>query len=226
MGFATLTSATSVWSRQVLQSTDSTEALQNINNLTHLVNGAYVANYIQNLYVEVDPTRQFSEELRLTSNSSGPLEWVGGLYYANLHSGYITYNQAPGFATALTCGLPSASNPVAGSCPAGTVYGVNSTCDIPTRAAAVCQRAGGQSQRRGVQRQQPQRAEAKRRLRRGHLQVHRYLKLTAGLRFFHFAINNSGESGRPRHGIGEPGPHHPRRRARRQCGAAEVESRL
>ncbi len=55
MGFATLTSATSVWSRQVLQSTDSTEALQNINNLTHLVNGVYVADYIQNLYVEVDP---------------------------------------------------------------------------------------------------------------------------------------------------------------------------
>jgi hypothetical protein len=51
-GPATLTSATSYWKRDVVQSTDSTEALQNINNLTHLVNGVYVPNFIQNLYSE------------------------------------------------------------------------------------------------------------------------------------------------------------------------------
>ena len=73
-GPATLTSATSYWKRDVVQSTDSTEALQNINNLTHLVNGAYVPNFIQNLYSEEDPTTQFAEELRLTSNDSGKLE--------------------------------------------------------------------------------------------------------------------------------------------------------
>jgi iron complex outermembrane receptor protein len=189
MGFATLTSATSVWSRQVLQSTDSTEALQNINNLTHLVDGAYVANYIQNLYVEVDPTRQYSEELRLTSNTSGPLEWVGGLYYANLHSGYITYNQAPGFATALTCGLPSASNPVAGSCPAGGMA-VNSTYDFPTR---LCRRMRAQAANpNGVvfNDNNPNVLKQSAVFGEGTYKFTDTLKLTAGLRFFHFAIDN------------------------------------
>jgi iron complex outermembrane receptor protein len=126
LSFATLTSASSYWSRGVYQSTDSTEALQNINNLTHLVNGVYIPNFIQNLYVEYDPTHQFAEEIRLVSNTEGRLQWVGGLYYADLHSGYITYNQEPGFATALTCGLPATSHPVAGFCAAGVPYPANS----------------------------------------------------------------------------------------------------
>jgi outer membrane receptor protein involved in Fe transport len=132
--FATLTSASSYWSRGVYQSTDSTEALQNINNLTHLVNGAYIPNFIQNLYVEYDPTWQFAQEIRLVSNSEGRLQWVGGLYYADLHSGYITYNQEPAFAYSLTCGLPSASNPVAGFCPASNVFPVNSVLRFPNPA--------------------------------------------------------------------------------------------
>lgn len=127
---ATLTSATSYWKREVYQSTDSTEALQNINNVTHLVGGKYVPFYIQNLYSEDDPTTQFAEEVRLTSTNTGPLSWVGGLYFANLHSGYITYNQAPGYATALTCGLPSASNPRAGYCPTPAGF-INSTLRYP-----------------------------------------------------------------------------------------------
>ena len=191
MDFATLTSATSIWSREVLQSTDSTEALQNINNLTHLVNGAYVANYIQNLYVEVDPTRQFSEELRLTSSSTGPLEWVGGLYFANLHSGYITYNQEPGFATALTCGLPSASNPVAGSCPAGSVAPVNSTLRYPNPSlppypspqAANPDGVVFNDNNPNVLKQTAIFGESSYKIRDD-------LKLTAGLRFYHFSIDN------------------------------------
>jgi iron complex outermembrane recepter protein len=191
MGFATLTSATSIWSRQVLQSTDSTEALQNINNLTHLVNGSYVANYIQNLYVEVDPTRQFSEELRLTSSGTGPLEWVGGLYFANLHSGYITYNQAPGFATALTCGLPAASNPVAGSCPAAGVVPVNSTLrfpdpTLPQYSSAQAANPDGvvfNDNNPNVLKQTAIFGE-------GSYKIRDDLKLTAGLRFYHFSIDN------------------------------------
>jgi outer membrane receptor protein involved in Fe transport len=191
MDFATLTSATSFWDREVLQSTDSTEALQNINNLTHLVNGAYVANFIQNLYVEVDPTRQFSEELRLTSNSTGPLEWVGGLYFADLHSGYITYNQAPGFATALTCGLPSASNPVAGSCPAGTPVPVNSTLrypdpTLPQYPSAQAANPNGvvfNDNNPNVLKQDAIFGE-------GTYKIRDDLKLTAGLRFYHFSIEN------------------------------------
>jgi iron complex outermembrane receptor protein len=55
---------------------------------------------------------------------------------------------------------------------------------------AVSQCRGRQSQRRRVQRQQPQRSEAKCRFRRGTYKFTDTLKLTAGLRFFHFAINN------------------------------------
>jgi outer membrane receptor protein involved in Fe transport len=191
MNFATLTSATSFWDREVLQSTDSTEALQNINNLTHLVNGAYVANFIQNLYVEVDPTRQFSEELRLTSNSTGPLEWVGGLYFADLHSGYITYNQAPGFATALTCGAAAAANPVAGGCPAGTPYGVNSTyrypdATLPQYASSEAANPNGvvfNDNNPNVLKQDAIFGE-------GTYKISDTVKLTAGLRFYHFSIEN------------------------------------
>jgi outer membrane receptor protein involved in Fe transport len=191
MDFASLTSATSFWSREVLQSTDSTEALQNINNLTHLVNGANVADYIQNLYVEVDPTRQFSEELRLTSSGTGPLQWVSGLYFADLHSGYKTYNQAPGFATALTCGLPSASNPVAGSCPVGSEAPANSTyrfpdATLPQYPSAQAANPNGvvfNDDNPNVLKQTAIFGEASYKIRED-------LKLTAGLRFYHFSLDN------------------------------------
>ncbi len=194
LDFATLTSATSYWNREVLQSTDSTEALQNINNLTHLVNGAYVANYIQNLYVEVDPTNQISEELRLTSTGSGPLEWVGGLYFAKLDSGYITYNQAPGFATALTCGLPSAANPVAGSCPAGSVAPVNTTLRYPDPTQPPYPSAQAANPNGVVfNDNNPNVLKQSAVFGEGSYKFTDTLKLTAGLRFFHFDIKNHAD---------------------------------
>jgi iron complex outermembrane recepter protein len=130
-GFATLTSATSYTARYVEQSEDATEALQNIFNTTHLVNGVYVANYIQSLYVEDDPTSQFAQEVRLTSNNPGPLQWVGGLYYAKLDSGYQTHNQEPGWSGVLSCGLAATAGPVSGSCPPGDVYSATSLLRYP-----------------------------------------------------------------------------------------------
>ncbi len=189
--FASLTSATSYFSRNVLQSTDSTEALQNINNLTQVVGGVNVANYIKNLYQENDPTSQFSEELRLTSTGSGPFEWVGGLYFAKLDSGYITHNQAPGFATALTCGLPSAANPVAGSCPPGTAFPVNSTLrypdpSLPPYASSEAANPNGvvfNDNNPNTLKQSAVFGEAS-------YKFFDAWKLTVGLRYFHFAINN------------------------------------
>jgi iron complex outermembrane recepter protein len=129
-GPATLTSATAYWKRYVFQSTDSTEALQNINNLTPQ-NGDQRTAFIQNLYSETDPTTQFSQEFRLTSNGEGRFQWQAGLYFADLHSGYITYNQEPGFASAASCGLPAASNPVGGQCPAAQQYNPNGVLRFP-----------------------------------------------------------------------------------------------
>ena len=191
-GPATLTSATSYWKRDVVQSTDSTEALQNINNLTHLVNGAYVPNFIQNLYSEEDPTTQFAEELRLTSNDSGKLRWVGGLYFAKLDSGYITHNQEPGFATALTCGY--ASYPVAGYCPASAVGPVNSTLrypdpslpPYPSPEAANPNGVVFNDNNPNVLKQSAVFGE-------GTFSFTDELKLTAGIRFFHFSIDNHAD---------------------------------
>ena len=111
MPFANLTSASSYWKRDVYQSTDSTEALQNIFNYTQ---------FVPNLYEDNDTTWQLAQELRLTSRGEGDFQWVGGLYYANLHSGYITKNQAVGFVTTPAC--PYGAGPTAGSCPAGSQF--------------------------------------------------------------------------------------------------------
>jgi iron complex outermembrane recepter protein len=104
MSFANLTSASSYWKRDVYQSTDSTEALQNIFNYTA---------FVPNLYSENDLTTQVAQELRLTSRGEGDFQWVGGLYYSNLHSGYITRNQTVGFVTTPVC---PAGGPVGGHC--------------------------------------------------------------------------------------------------------------
>jgi iron complex outermembrane recepter protein len=106
MSFANLTSASSYWKRDVYQSTDSTEALQNIFNYTQ---------FVPNLYSENDLTWQIAQELRLTSRGDSDFQWVGGLYYSNLHSGYVTKNQTVGFVDTPAC--PYGSSALGGHCP-------------------------------------------------------------------------------------------------------------
>ncbi len=115
MSFANLTSASSYWTRDVYQSTDSTEALQNIFNYTA---------FVPNLYSDNDTTTQIAQELRLTSRGEGDLQWVGGLYFSNLHSGYITRNQTVGFVTTPVCSLPGSGGDPAlgGHCAPGTTF--------------------------------------------------------------------------------------------------------
>jgi len=110
--FAELTSATAYWKRFVFQSTDSTEALQNINGIAGSASPTpYPNGFLPGLlYVETDPTTQVSEELRLTSTGTGPFQWVGGLYAADLHSGYITYNQSPYITNAYNSAGPVVGN--------------------------------------------------------------------------------------------------------------------
>ena len=182
LSFASLTSATSYWKRDVFQSTDSTEALQNINNLT---------GFIQNLYQEEDPTAQFSEELRLTSSGSGALEWVGGLYFANLHSGYVTTNQAPGFATASSCGLPSAANPVGGHCDPATQYNPNGVLRYPD-ATLPPYPSGEAANPNGIvfNDNNPNVLKQTAVFGQTSYKFSDAWKLTAGLRVFHFTIEN------------------------------------
>jgi outer membrane receptor protein involved in Fe transport len=171
MDFANLTSATSYWKRDVFQTTDSTEALQNIFNFQ---------TFIPNLYQEEDPTTQFSEELRLTSRGEGDLQWVGGLFFSDLHSGYITTNENPLFATATACA--PAGNPVGGHCPAGTEFGLGDPAANPKGIVF-------DDNNPNVLKQKAIFGEASYKLTPA-------LKLTAGLRFYKFDIsNNSNQRG-------------------------------
>ena len=191
VGPAYLTSSTAYWKRYVFQSTDSTEALQNINNLT---------TFIQNLYDEVDPTTQFSQEFRLTSNGSGPFQWQGGVYFANLHSGYVTTNQNPLFGTASSCGLPLLTNPVGGHCDPASQFNPNSPLRYPNyidpATGALAQYPSAQAanpngivfndNNPNIMKQSAIFGEASYKLRDD-------LKLTAGIRFFKFQIRNHAD---------------------------------
>jgi iron complex outermembrane receptor protein len=180
-GPATLTFAPAYWKRHVFQSTDSTEALQNIQN---------TVTFIQNLYQDTDETTQVSAELRLASNGKDRLQWQGGLYAADLHSGYVTYNQEPGFATAQTCGF-SAANPVAGHCDPTTQFNINSTfrypdASLPPYPNPVAANPLGQvfnDNNPNVMKQSAIFGEVSYKLTDD-------LKLTAGIRYFKFTISN------------------------------------
>jgi iron complex outermembrane receptor protein len=185
-GPATLTFAPAYWKRFVFQSTDSTEALQNINNLTQ---------FLQSLYVETDPTTQDSFELRLASkDTGGALQWQGGVYGADLHSGYITYNEDLAYATALTCGAPSPANPVGGHCPSGEQYNPNTVLRYPN--ASLPPYASGQAanpngvifndNNPNIMKQAALFGEAS-------YKILDDLKVTAGIRFFHYTIENHAD---------------------------------
>ena len=120
LGFAELTSATGYWDRLAVEAQDSTQAMQNIFNIGQYQSSGVPANCTSptqagctgflpgNLYTETDPTTQFSEELRLTSSGTSKLQWVTGLYFAKLDSGYLTTHQSLAMANALAC--PAGSN--------------------------------------------------------------------------------------------------------------------
>jgi outer membrane receptor protein involved in Fe transport len=166
MSFANLTSATSYWKRDVYQSTDSTEALENIFNYTA---------FVPNLYSENDATQQLSQELRLTSRGESNLQWVGGLYYSNLHSGYVTLNQSVGFVTTPAC--PYGAGPVGGHCPASEQF---------TYGAI----AGYNPEGFMFNDNNPNRLEQKAVFGETSYKVTPELKVTAGLRFYKFDISN------------------------------------
>ena len=166
MDFAELTSATSYWNRDSVQSQDTSEGVQNVFNLTR---------FIPNLFVENDPSAQVGEELRLTSNGTGPLQWVGGLFVTDLHSGYSTTNQNPAFATASACAVPYSG----GNCPPGYTYS-------PTNGGPSANPTGilYNVNNPNVSKQQAIFGELS-------YKLNPDLKLTTGLRFYKFDISNT-----------------------------------
>jgi len=109
----TVTSATGHWTRNLLISQDGTEE-----NAAALSGGAGPGSLLQYDYgfsptgvplgigptspapngpgaTEKDFTRQFTEELRLTSTAPGPLQWLVGYFYQDLYSEWDEWVLAP-----------------------------------------------------------------------------------------------------------------------------------
>ena len=108
MPWADLTSSTAYWSRVSTQTEEASEAFNNpdtgVTNYVNGVNSSGQGYYGPNgsgpeIGYERDPTNQFSEELRLTSKGSGPLTWVGGIYYSHFHSTWTFNSTTPNFAS-------------------------------------------------------------------------------------------------------------------------------
>ena len=97
-GFASLTSATSYWDRQSLQTQDGSESISVDNN--NLPNGTpntapTFSTYLPSPYSEDDYTRQLSQETRLTSNGNGRLHWTAGVFWSELNSVWLEDGNSP-----------------------------------------------------------------------------------------------------------------------------------
>ncbi len=90
-GFADLTSATAYWNRLEHQTQDASESAS-------IANGVFPYQSLP--YSEVDYSKQFSEELRLTSRGDDRLHWVAGAFASDLNSLWQEYGANPFFAAA------------------------------------------------------------------------------------------------------------------------------
>jgi iron complex outermembrane recepter protein len=89
-----LTSSTARWTRDSTQVEEASEAFNNpLEGITYnseygLPNPGYygASGSGPESGKEIDPTTQFTEELRFTSKGHGRLSWVGGLYYSHYYS--------------------------------------------------------------------------------------------------------------------------------------------
>jgi iron complex outermembrane receptor protein len=82
LGFADLTSASAYWNRVEHQTQDASESVS-------LIAGIYP--YVAVPWSEVDLTRQFSQEIRLTSRGDERLHWVAGAFFSDLNSTWAPY---------------------------------------------------------------------------------------------------------------------------------------
>jgi len=94
LGFADLTSAMSYFDRLGWQTQDASVSIYWSNH------GA--TPLVPVPYSEVDPSRQFTQELRLVSKDVGALHWVAGAFYSSLHSVWQEESSNPAVASTAT----------------------------------------------------------------------------------------------------------------------------
>lgn len=79
--YAEFTSATAYWNRIENQVQDASESF------FFTLGGN--APFVSLPYYEIDTSSQLSQEFRLSSTGNGPLEWVIGAFFSNLHSTWL-----------------------------------------------------------------------------------------------------------------------------------------
>jgi iron complex outermembrane receptor protein len=129
------TSVTSYWTREESQTQDSTEEVFSLLNYYYVPPpppcsqfcSLSLPNFVPINFTEKDTSHQFSEEFRLTSTGTSPLQWIAGVFYANLHSAFIDTNQAAAL------GDPTVFAYAANS-PNGIVYSANNPYKIDQSA--------------------------------------------------------------------------------------------
>jgi iron complex outermembrane recepter protein len=106
-----VTSATSYWSRKSTMVQDNSENLPSCGGGFCADAPYYGPNGTGQIAAyETDPSKQFSQELRLTSNGSGRLKWLVGAYFADFRSSwqlttYVPNPAAFGFDTSMVFDL-------------------------------------------------------------------------------------------------------------------------
>ena len=94
-----LTSATSNWHRLSRLIQDGSENVPSVGGGfggPGVSTTFYGPNGTGPIYgLELDPSNQFSEELRAASTGDGPLKWVGGVYYSKFQSNWQLYTDFP-----------------------------------------------------------------------------------------------------------------------------------
>jgi len=121
LGFADVTSATAYWRREESQTQDASESA----SYTAGLPADGLPEYVSVPYSEIDLTRQFSEEVRVTSRGNDRLHWVTGVFYSDLHSTWIEIDSNP---------LMSALSPP-GANPSGTFFDADNPYHIRQVAA-------------------------------------------------------------------------------------------
>jgi iron complex outermembrane receptor protein len=115
-----VTSSTARWTRDSTQIEEASEAFNNpLEGITYnseygLSNPGYYGptGSGPESGKEIDPTTQFTEELRLTSKGNGALSWVGGLYYSHFYSLWTFDGRTPNFSSYMDLGtLAPATTP-------------------------------------------------------------------------------------------------------------------
>jgi iron complex outermembrane receptor protein len=89
LGFADLTSATAYWGRKEHETQDASES-------SSFANGVYPV--VPLTFSEADVSKQFSQELRLTSRGDDRLHWVAGAFFSDLNSLFNQYGGNPIYA--------------------------------------------------------------------------------------------------------------------------------